>query len=110
MVLIKKLLEVPIGRGYMKWEKVEEKISAGIVFLNLPDAFYHPSAGVKFEDSVLLECIAPNPKGQAIKWAYKIIRPRLLKGKLWCSGFMLGQFPTLKAIDPFWFPNTLKEF
>lgn len=99
---VRKVLELPIQKGYLDWVKLEEKLHAGTVALKLSQDMPY-----KVADYVNFSCIAPDPKtGDRTKWAYRLYSPKFENGKFYCSGFMLGRYPSLNAMQPVWYPHT----
>jgi hypothetical protein len=110
MLEIKKVLDLPIQKGYINWDNLEKKVHAAIVALIENEEMVKAGEAPKLGDEIDFCANAPGDKGNMVRWAYKLYSPRFLKGKLWCSGFMLGKYMSENANDPLWFPKTQQRF
>lgn len=106
MERIKDILAHPINKGYINWDKLEEKIHAALALVKgdfnsfKPDGTEHP---VKLDDAV--DFNVKTPQGDFI---YKLIEPRFFNAQLYCSGYQLG-FLTSEG-KPWFNPQTLVRF
>ena len=88
MQRVRTILDIPISKGYINWEKLKQKLH---LVLDVVDNKFdkirdeNGKQEIKLEDSVVFH-VKVNDKF----YSYKLIELRFQDGELWCSGFMLG--------------------
>lgn len=105
MEKVRKVLDMPIQRGYINWERLEHKLHA---VLNTVDNKFDRIRGpegeqpIKLEDAVLFNITV---NGSA--YTYKLYELRFKNGDLWCGGFEMGFG---KGQDVIWNHGSLRRF
>ena len=104
MERIRKVLDLPIQKGYINWERLEHRIHA---VLNTVDNKFDKIRGPEGVQQIKLEdAVQFHVKINGTSYTYKLIEPRFVKGELWCSGFMMG----FGKNEVLWNPNSFVRF
>jgi len=95
MRAIKSLFEKEIDNGSINWLKLESKIHGALMVLEnkyTASTLDGKKVEAKWMDALDFPCVN---KDTNIKRCYRIIKPRLINGKLMCSGLQIGVFDKL---------------
>lgn len=88
---IRKVLDYEIKSGLIDWNKLSQKIFAA---LNMVDNKFNcmRDDSKKINEMKFSDALSFNVGKGNDKKSYKIIKPRFTKGKLYCSGLLVGGF------------------